>query len=239
MITTILFDLDGTLLPMDQEVFAKAYFGGISKKVAPHGYEPAALIRTIWAGTAHMVKNDGSRTNEAAFWQFFAGVYGEASLNDIPLFDAYYQENFDAVRNVCGFQPLAKPLIRDLRDRGLRVVLATNPIFPRIATDRRIRWAGLEPSDFAYYTTYEKSRHCKPNPAYYRDILDELGLNAAECIMVGNDVAEDMVAETLGMKVFLLTDCLINKTGESLDRYPHGDFAALIDYLREVTRPNV
>lgn len=32
---TILFDLDGTLLPMDQEVFIKHYFGGITKKCAP------------------------------------------------------------------------------------------------------------------------------------------------------------------------------------------------------------
>ncbi len=237
MITTILFDLDGTLLPMDQDAFAQAYFGGISQKAAPYGYDPADLIRTIWAGTAAMVKNDGSRTNEEAFWRFFAGVYGEEALRHISVFDAYYDEEFEAVRAVCGYQPMAQTLIRELHDRGLRVVLATNPIFPRVATDRRMRWAGLEPTDFAYYTTYENSRHCKPNPAYYRDILDELGLDAASCVMVGNDVAEDMVAERIGMKVFLLTDCLINKSGESLDRYPHGDFAALVDYLREVTVP--
>ncbi len=237
MITTILFDLDGTLLPMDQEAFAKAYFSGISQKAAPRGYEPAELIRTIWAGTAKMAANTGRDadgtplSNEAVFWRHFAAVYGEEALRDTDVFDAYYEEDFDKIRSVCGFQPEAAPLVHALRARGLRVVLATNPIFPRAATARRIRWAGLAPEDFALCTTYEASLHSKPNPDYYCDILRELGVPAEECVMVGNDVAEDMVAEALGMRVFLLTDCLINKAGADISRYPHGDFEALKAYL--------
>ena len=52
--------------------------------------------------------------------------------------------------------------------------------------------------------------------------------------MVGNDVGEDMVAGSLGMKTFLLTDCLINKTGEDIDHYPHGSFPALLQYIRSL-----
>ena len=69
-ITTVLFDLDGTLLPMDQDVFVKDYFSRIAAKVAPAGYDPKQLIDTIWRGTAAMVKNDGSKTNEEAFWNY-------------------------------------------------------------------------------------------------------------------------------------------------------------------------
>ena len=58
-ITTVLFDLDGTLLPMDQEIFVKTYFSLLAKKLAPHGYEPEALINAVWAGTRAMVKNTG------------------------------------------------------------------------------------------------------------------------------------------------------------------------------------
>ena len=43
-IKAIFFDLDGTLLPMDQDVFIKAYFGALAKKLAPRGYAPDALI---------------------------------------------------------------------------------------------------------------------------------------------------------------------------------------------------
>ena len=34
-ITTVLFDLDGTLLPMELEEFTNTYFGLLAKKAAP------------------------------------------------------------------------------------------------------------------------------------------------------------------------------------------------------------
>ncbi len=232
MTTTVLFDLDGTLLPMDQDVFVKAYFGGLARTAAPRGYDAQKLIDTIWAGTAAMVKNDGRQTNETVFWQVFHASFGPESRRDVGMFDRFYEQQFQDIRHVCGYQPRSAELLRELKDAGVRVVLATNPIFPRVATDSRIRWAGLEPTDFAYYTTYENSCHSKPNPAYYRDILQQLDIPAEACIMVGNDVEEDMIAESLGMRVFLLTDCLINKNNSDISRYPHGDMDALAAYLR-------
>ena len=95
-----------------------------------------------------------------------------------------------------------------------------------------MEWAGLSAEDFERYTTYENSCYCKPNPAYYEEILRGQGLVPEECIMVGNDVREDMIAETLGMKVFLLTDCLINKDGADISRYPRGSFGELQEFLR-------
>lgn len=102
-IKAVLFDPDGTLLPMDQDVFVKAYFSGIAAKLAPFGYEPKALIDTIWAGTVNMIKNDGHITNEEAFWNCFASIYGEKALTDVSLFEKFYEEDFDAVKNVCGY----------------------------------------------------------------------------------------------------------------------------------------
>ncbi len=233
-ITTVLFDLDGTLLPMDMEIFIKVYFGGLAKKMAPHGYDPKELIDCIWAGIAAMVKNDGSKSNEKAFWDQFVKLRGEGALADMPLFEEYYQNDFDEVAKSCGYTQEADRVIKLLKSRGVRVVLATNPIFPAIATQKRIRWAGLEQDDFALITTYENSSHCKPNPAYYTDILNTLGLSAEECLMVGNDADEDMIAETLGMRVFLLTDCLINKSGADLSHYPQGGFDALFSFLEKI-----
>ena len=230
-VTAILFDLDGTLLPMDQDAFTGSYFSNLAAKAATKGYQPNALIDTVWAGTAAMVKNDGAKTNEAVFWELFAAKYGGDALNDIPFFEEFYRTDFQKVRELCGFAPMAKDIVHSLKARGLRVILATNPLFPTIATESRIRWAGLEPEDFELYTTYENSRHCKPNPEYYKDIMAELNLIAEECVMVGNDVVEDMIAETLGMKVFLLTDCLINRKNEDISKYPHGGFDELKVFL--------
>lgn len=231
-IRCILFDLDGTLLPMDQDVFVKAYFGRLAAKLAPHGYEPKKLIDAIWGGTAAMIKNDGSMTNEAAFWRFFGTVFGEDAIKDEPKFEEFYRTDFQLVQSSCGFDARAAQTIDALKEMGFTLALATNPIFPAIATESRMRWAGLNKEDFVSYTTYENSRYCKPNPKYYQDILDQLDVKGEECLMVGNDVGDDMVAQELGMKVFLLTDCLINKHNVDISVYPHGSFEELMEYIR-------
>lgn len=231
MIHMIFFDLDGTLLPMDQEVFTKAYFKRLAAKLAPLGYEPDKLIDGIWAGTAAMVKNDGSCTNEEAFWNCFAGIFGDRVYRDQPVFDEYYRSEFQEVAAVCGRNPKARETVDRLKAAGYRLALATNPIFPAVATESRIRWAGLEPEDFELYTTYENSCWCKPNPAYYQDLLKKLDCRAEECLMVGNDVEEDMIAGTVGMRVFLLTDCLINKKKRDLTAFARGSFGELCQSL--------
>lgn len=232
MITTILFDLDGTLLPMDQDKFIEYYLGKMAQMLAPHGYDPKLLIKAIWEGCGAMVKNDGSQLNETVFWQVFDRIFGEGSRKDEPLFEEFYRTEFQKAKNVCGFNPLAAEIIQQIKDMGYQTVLATNPLFPAIATQSRVRWAGLKPEDFSLITTYENSKHCKPNPAYYRDILETLGLKAEECVMVGNDVTEDLIAETLGIKVFLLTDCIINKENKDFSSYPSGSFPELLTYIR-------
>ncbi len=230
-ITTVLFDLDGTLLPMDQDIFIQDYFRRISGKLAPQGYEPKQLIETIWRGTAAMVRNGGRQTNEEVFWEYAVSVYGEKILQDKVFFDEFYETEFDKIQGVCGFHPGAAQVMGSLKEKGVRVALATNPIFPARATQWRIQWAGLQPEDFVLYTTYENSCHCKPNPDYYRDILGQLNVQPEACLMVGNDVDEDMVAAELGMQVFLLTDCLINKRNADISQYPNGNFEDLKRFL--------
>ena len=231
--TTILFDLDGTLLPMDMEEFTRGYFGLLVKRMAPRGYEKKALIDAVWAGTAAMVNNDGSCTNEEAFWARFCQLLGPEKIADKPEFEAFYREDFHAARQFCGLNPQAAKTIRLRRELGFHAALATNPIFPATATESRIRWAGLEPEDFELYTTYENCRSCKPNPAYYREVVQKIHVSPEECVMVGNDVQEDMVASTLGMKVFLLTDCLIDRADSDLSLWPHGGFDELMAFLRQ------
>ncbi len=229
--TTVLFDLDGTLLPMDLDTFMKAYFGSLAEHMVPYGYEPKRFIDAIWHGSAAMMKNDGKQTNEEAFWYGFNTSYGRDARLDEEHFADFYREKFDAVSAVCGRSDRSREVIDLVKAKGLRAVLATNPVFPSMATERRIRWAGLEPEDFVLFTSYENSRYCKPSLDYYRSITDSLGVCPEECVMVGNDVGEDMVAERLGMRVFLLTDCLINKTDGDISRYPHGSFDELVEFI--------
>lgn len=232
----VLFDLDGTLLPMDMDKFIKTYFGGLAKRMAPFGYRPDELVNAIWAGTAAMVKNRGEKTNEAVFWDKFAEIFGEGARGHEPEFARFYEEDFDSIRAVCGFDESARSVIDRLRETPLKLALATSPIFPAAATERRIRWAGLEPELFDCVTTYENSRRAKPNPDYYRDVAAALGVKPEECLMVGNDVSEDMAASEVGMRVFLVPKCLINKENKDISAYPSGDLLTLLGYILNIMK---
>ena len=233
-IKAVLFDLDGTLLPMDQDEFVKAYLGLLGKRLAPRGYEFDKFMKVMWMGVGAMVKNDGSCTNEEAFWKVFVGAYGEQALEDKPFIDEFYRSEFNNVQKVCGYSESAIEIVELVKAKGKMAVLATNPLFPHIATENRMAWAGLEPGMFSAYTTYEDCHYCKPNPKYYLELLDRLGLKPEECIMIGNDFDEDILTtEGLGMQGFLLTDCIINKNNKDTSKYPQGDFEALRTYLEE------
>lgn len=235
MMKMILFDLDGTLLPMDQEAFTKAYFKLLAANFASYGFEAKPLIDTIWAGTAAMVKNDGSRNNEAVFWEMFEKTFGtEKTLLAKTHFNDFYTKDFNEAKSCCGYNPKAIQAVKKAKQLGYRVVLATNPIFPKVATENRTRWAGLSFDDFELCTTYENTCYCKPNPEYYRDIAKRFAVNEEDCLMIGNDVSEDMIAASIGMKTFLLTNCLINTEQRDISAYPNGDFDQLIHYLEHI-----
>lgn len=236
MLKAILFDLDGTLLPMDLDEFTKVYFKGLVKKMAPHGYSPEELTAGIWKAIRDMLQNNGDCFNEEVFWQRATEFFGERIISDKSLFDDYYKTDFQKVSSVCGFNPEAKNTIKKLKADGYLLVLATNPIFPIIATESRMRWAGLEPSDFALITTYENSHFCKSNTEYYKEIANKIGLDPEDCLMVGNDAEEDLAAEKIGMKVFLHTDCLINKNNINVSVYRKGGFAELCEYISELSK---
>lgn len=228
----VLFDLDGTLLPLEQDGFIDAYFRHLASCMGARGYDPDTLVKAVWAGTHAMMRNDGHATNEAVFWEAFRPFCGDREAECLADLDHFYAVDFDALQTYTGYNPLAKEAVWTAKSLGLPVVVATNPVFPASALHKRVRWAGLKPEDFTLVTTYENSRFSKPSAAYYRDILAHLGLPAESCLMVGNDVIDDMSAAELGMDTFLLTDCLVNRENRDITPYRRGGFADLIRYLK-------
>ena len=180
-----------------------------------------------------MIGNDGSCTNQERFLEVYRATYGaERAQSDLAAFDAFYATGFEEVREECGFTPRAAEAVRAMREMGFGVALATSPVFPAVATRSRVEWAGLSEEDFDLITTFENSRFAKPSVAYYRAVAEALGVKPEECLMVGNDISDDMPAARIGMRVFLLTDCLIAKEGEDPKEYPCGSFDELLAYAR-------
>ncbi len=233
MIDTVLFDLDGTLLPMDNDVFTKGYFQALAAALAPCGLEAKPLIDAVWRGTAAMVKNDGTRLNREAFWQTFESVMPGWKPEYRARTDAFYRVDFNAAKRFTGENPLARPLIDALKQDGLHLILATNPLFPKDGVETRLRWIGLSAADFELVTTYENMHYCKPNPRYFTEILTMTGKDAAQCLMVGNNMDEDGAAATAaGIRTLIVTDCLINETCTPLSTYPNTTFADLYRAIR-------
>lgn len=206
----ILFDMDGTLVPMDTHTFSKGYFKFLFKKLQKYGLDPAEFGKNMWEGVAAMVKNDGSATNEDRFWEVFCKRTGVAK--DVVNADCldFYGNEFHQAKMFTEENPLAADAVRFARDKAELVILATNPMFPMVGQYTRMGWVGLKKEDFDLITSYEEDRFCKPNPKYFTSVCERMNLRPEDCLMIGNDEEEDMYAGSLaGLNCWLVTDWMI------------------------------
>ena len=229
----VLFDLDVTLLPMDQEQFTKGYFKELAAVLAPLGkIEPQALVAAVWDGTMAMVKNTGEAFNADVFWARFSAVTGLDAAVYRPVCDHFYAHEFHNAKRFTWENSLAAEAVAMARQKGRKVILATNPLFPMVGQASRLSWIGLKPEDFDLVTSYESDRFCKPNPKYYESICERTGLAPQDCLMIGNDDNEDMYAATsVGMAGYLVTDCRISSEAHPWNG-AQGSFRELVEMLR-------
>ena len=234
MIDTILFDLDGTLVRFYQDDFLNTYFKELSKVFIRLGLDAEKACKGVWAGTKAMVLNDGAALNTRRFWDGFSdfmGIDGELLKTVEAACDSFYTNEFNTVKSIVKPNDIPKRLVRLMQDKGYYIVLATNPLFPPCAVDSRLDWIGLNRDDFKLITHYENSSFCKPNPAYYHEVLKKIGKSPEQCLMVGNNPAEDMCVSALGMEVFLITDFMENETGLDITEFRHGSIEDLEEFL--------
>ena len=234
MYKNFLFDLDGTLLPMDMKYFVELYVAAFCKCMAPvTKIESKPLMDSIWASVAQMARNDGDCLNETVFWRTMNSRCKRDMRVFSDNFDSFYRGELSVCRAATKVQPLSRITVDFIKQHGGNIIVATNPVFPKSATYTRINWAGLNPNDFSYITTYDNSSACKPNLNYFEEICSVCGIHPEESLMIGNDVDEDMISSRLGFDTFLVTDCLINRSDKSLSLFRHGDFEDLFDFIQD------
>lgn len=195
----ILFDLDGTLLPMKQDEFVEYYLPLLAKRFVGRGVDAKAFIGYIWKGFAAMVANDGRCTNEEVFWKCFLEKMPISHEEMVKDTIDFYSGDFNQAIASTQPSPVSGEIIRTAKEKGIQVYLATNPVFPRVATMSRIHWAGLDPE---------------------------------ECLMVGNDAEDDLAIGKLGVKTFLVTDCLENKKNLPLTADYTGSLVDCLAFVR-------
>ena len=205
----VFFDLDGTLLPLDMDAFTHYYMKAIKQNGFYQKISEEKGEEIFGRALVAMITNDGRALNRDVFFDVIAAE-SDADRDELTAhMDGFYTNEFLQLQAATRADENVKRTIEVLKAKGYRRILATNPLFPPVATDTRLRWAGLEPEDFEYITYYDNSRWCKPNAGYFNEILDHTGLAAQECYIVGNDVRDDLSAVALGFEAFLVLDHVI------------------------------
>lgn len=202
----ILFDLDGTLVNDSMDVFLPAYFRALTKKLA-HLVPPEKLIAQLNASTRVMVANrDPNRTLADAFAIDFFPKLGIPRETLMPLFDDFYANDYPQLCTLV--QPIAQArlVVAEAIRQRYHVVIATMPVFPRIAIWQRLQWGNLTDFPYALITDYETMHASKPHAAYYWEIAARINCVPADCVMVGNEIENDIApAKRAGMKTFWVT----------------------------------
>lgn len=208
MIEAILFDLDDTLLENHVQKFLEGYLPLLAEHTAGLLDGKTLVTELVYGTQAMIMSRDGSLTNSEVFWPVFSERTGVSREKMQPLVDSFYRERFNELRPLTAERPEARLIIRYCLAQGLKVVIATNPVFPRTAIEQRLDWAGISPADFRYdlVTVYEEMHFTKPHVAYYEEILGEIGVDADRAMMVGDDWENDIApAGKLGLHTFWIS----------------------------------
>ena len=205
MLKSVLFDLDNTLIFFDEHAFFERYMRALAP-VFSDLWPFESFYRRMIESVQSLLHNDGTRTNAERFMEGFSRGYAEKSGDLWNRFMRFYKTEFDQFRTLVRVPDGISGVFEELRTEGVKLVIASNPLWPLSVQEKRLRWAGLDGIQFDLITHIENTSFCKPNIEYYREICRFLGTEPESCLMVGNDVVNDMVVSRIGMKTFLLQD---------------------------------
>lgn len=232
MYEAILFDLDGTLLGLDNSRFVSAYFKAMAPKIAPL-FGQHDFTMPILAGTEAMLRSQG---RHASLRDCFIEAFDQKS--PVPfagiesVFEEFYATDFNHVSAIAQPYALAPQILQAAAGQTSKIVLATVPLFPLIAIEARRVWAGIQSFPFTLITSFENMRFCKPSPLYYREIAERIGVQPEQCLMIGNDHVDDLSAAAAGMETYLVLEDPLNAGRGKFPPTYSGYLTDLLEFLR-------
>lgn len=233
MTLTLLLDLDDTLLNTNLQAFIPAYFHSLSKELTPHA-APDIMLRALLKGTHSMNESDDfSRTLQDVFEAEFYPQLNVSRGEIEPAIERFYDNVFPNLGGLTTQVLDAKTFVDWAIAKGYRVAIATDPLFPRMATYHRLRWAGFDPTQFELVSSFENFHFTKTHPAYYAEVLGRMGWPEGPILMVGNDLERDIVpSKKLGLAAFHVD--VESAPGLEKDAQPRGTLSDLIQWLDSI-----
>jgi FMN phosphatase YigB (HAD superfamily) len=205
MLKAILFDLDNTLIYFDELTFYKKYTAQVSEGFAD--MIPLDLFqKKLLSAIRTLMDNHGEMSNADYFMTIFCQGF-EAKRNEIwKRFMRFYEEEYDQFQTLVSVPQGIREVFLQLWEKNLKLVIASNPVWPLDVQMKRLSWAGLGDLHFDLVTHIENMSYCKPRIEYYQEICLKMNEKPEACLMVGNDPINDMIVATIGMKTFLVMD---------------------------------
>jgi len=236
---TLLLDLDDTLLGNEMNSFLPVYLTQLSRNFPQVSTD--RFIKKLMAATQAMVqKNDPRQTLEQAFDQVFYSSLQVEKKDVIDTLERFYAEEFGKLSYLTQRRPEAIQLVNQAFANGINVVIATNPIFPRSAIQHRLSWAGIGDLPFSLVTSFENFHFAKPNPAYFAEILAQLGCPEQPAAMVGNSLEDDLLpAALLGIPGFLVTDQPVSLPVDLAATIQQGPLEAVWPWVQQVAAQSI
>lgn len=232
-VQAVFFDLDGTLVDVDMQAFVPAYLHRLTRRLDAFA-PPRRIAKILREIVVEMLTTDaGRQTMEQRLLKGLESRCGIRPQDYTEALEQFLQEDLAELEPLVTGHPVARELVEACLARGWVPVLATNPIFPREVVEARLAWGGLADLPFALVTAYETARYCKPQPGYFRALMEELDLPPGACLMVGNDTEQDLSAGDLGVQTCLLTPWRIDRAGRSYRADWEGEHHELLALFRE------
>ena len=205
MSLTLLLDLDDTLLNTNLPAFMPAYFQALADHVCGH-VPSEKFLRALIGGVNRMNENEDPRlTLREVFESYFHPALDIPSNELQDVLEGFYDRVFPSLHSHTSPIPGASDFVDWAVTAGMRIAIATDPLFPIKATHHRLRWAGFEPERFQLVSAFEDFHFAKSHPAYYAEVLGRMGWQDGPALMVGNDPTRDILsAQRLGLKTFFI-----------------------------------
>jgi len=204
---TILFDLDDTLLQTNMTQFLPAYFNKLGQALSHIAPQKEIRDQIYFAVKEMSLNQDPARSLNQIFADHFYPQLGTTEEACRDALAQFYAQEFPKLRVKTKVKPEAQELVNWCLTKGFVMAIATNPLFPERATKQRIKWAGLNPENFVFFSHYDNFHFTKPNLSYYAECMGKLGWPEQPALMIGDNLERDLIpVEKMGLMSFWITD---------------------------------
>lgn len=198
----LLVDLDGTLLdawnvPAHLEFVARTYFA-----LRKHA-RPSQILTMLYRFGRELEKPPVDLTNYQRGVQIVMENLGVSEENAKKILKHEVPQIFPKLSRYFYPRRGAKDFVEWARSK-YTLILATNPVWAEEIIRLRLDWAKIEPTVFRSITHAVRMHACKPLKEYYEEIIQQEELNPAECLLIGNDLRQDLPAVQVGISVFIV-----------------------------------